>query len=399
MTGFGIASVTMPFLGRYIDKPPVLVYLLQLRLLLFQDDVNRLDFFHTNFHSAASDKMNRRILPVLFFVMSVAILGAQTSIDKPAATIKLTRQEVISVRQLKSDVEKLEKVTNTQWTADQIRVVLDNRINSMLFLQYCEREKITVSDTEVNNVLAQMKTSIGAKATDADLEKALQSSGVFVEPKAYVRQRLLFETYIKLKRPDDLKAVMVQPTADEILKAYDLAKSSLVRPDTMRVSVLYVDTRGKSDADAKKAKSVLDSIASALKTNPAKFDEYVLRAGDAAGYKAIPSLYIEKTSQNRTLYGSDLFDAIFKLKTGDVSSVVESPTGYRIVRTNEFLPQKQLGLADTVPGNESVTVQQYIAYQLMNEKQSKFLADAEAELVAKLRKEATIKVFDENLKW
>jgi len=343
--------------------------------------------------------MNRRILPVLLFVMSVAILGAQTSIDKPAATIKLTRQEVISVRQLKSDVEKLEKVTNTQWTAEQIRVVLDNRINSMLFLQYCEREKITVSDTEVNNVLAQMKTSIGAKATDADLEKALQSSGVFVEPKAYVRQRLLFETYIKLKRPDDLKAAMVQPTADEILKAYDLAKASLVRPDTMRVSVLYVDTRGKSDAEGKKAKSILDSIASALKTNPSKFDEYVLRAGDAAGYKAIPSLYIEKTSQNRTLYGSDLFDAIFKLKTGDVSSVVESPTGYRIVRANEFLPQKQLGLADTVPGNESVTVQQYIAYQLMNEKQSKFLADAEAELVTKLRKEATIKVFDENLKW
>lgn len=44
MTGFGIASVTMPLLGRYIDKQLVLVYLLQLRLLLFQDDVNRLDF-------------------------------------------------------------------------------------------------------------------------------------------------------------------------------------------------------------------------------------------------------------------------------------------------------------------------------------------------------------------
>ncbi|MCE5256946.1 MAG: peptidyl-prolyl cis-trans isomerase [Spirochaetaceae bacterium] len=343
--------------------------------------------------------MIKRILPVLFFVVSLATLGAQTSIDKPAATIKLTKQEVISVRQLKSDVEKLEKVTNNKWSADQIKVVLDNRINSMLFLQYCEKEKITVSETEVNNALAQMKSSLGAKATDADLEKALQSSGVFVEPRAYVRQRLLFEAYIKLKRADDLKDAMVQPTADEILKAYDLAKSSLVRPDTMRVSVLYVDTRGKSDADEKKAKAVLDSAASVLKSNPSKFDEYVLRAGDAAGYKAIPSLYIEKTSQNRTLYGADLFDAIFKLKAGDVSAVVESPTGYRIVRANEFLAQKQLGLSDTIPGNENVTVQQYIAYQLMNEKQSQFLSDAEAELVSKLRKEATIKIFEENLKW
>jgi len=343
--------------------------------------------------------MIKRFLVAFLLLSSLALVGAQTAIDKPAATIKLVRQEVISVRQLKSDVEKLEKVTNTKWTSDQIRVVLDNRINSMLFLQYCEREKISVSDTEVNNALMQMKASLGANATDADLEKALQSSGVFVEPKTYVKQRLLFETYIKLRRADDLKAAMVQPTADEILKAYDLAKSSLVQPDTMRVSVIYVDTRGSSDADAKKAKAVLDSVAAVLKTNPSKFDEYVLRAGDAAGYKAIPSLYIEKTSQNRTLYGSDFFDTVFKLKTGEISGVVQSTTGYRIIRANDFVPQKQLGLSDTIPGNENVTVQQYIAYQLMNDKQAKFLSDAEADLVAKIRKEATIKVFDENLKW
>ncbi|HOV94773.1 MAG TPA: peptidyl-prolyl cis-trans isomerase, partial [Spirochaetales bacterium] len=330
--------------------------------------------------------MIKRFLVAFLLLSSLALVGAQTAIDKPAATIKLVRQEVISVRQLKSDVEKLEKVTNTKWTSDQIRVVLDNRINSMLFLQYCEREKISVSDTEVNNALMQMKASLGANATDADLEKALQSSGVFVEPKTYVKQRLLFETYIKLRRADDLKAAMVQPTADEILKAYDLAKSSLVQPDTMRVSVIYVDTRGSSDADAKKAKAVLDSVAAVLKTNPSKFDEYVLRAGDAAGYKAIPSLYIEKTSQNRTLYGSDFFDTVFKLKTGEISGVVQSTTGYRIIRANDFVPQKQLGLSDTIPGNENVTVQQYIAYQLMNDKQAKFLSDAEADLVAKIRK-------------
>ena len=343
--------------------------------------------------------MIKRLLTMFLLVSSLALVGAQTAIDKPAATIKLIRQEVISVRQLKADVEKLQKVTNTIWTPDQIRIVLDNRINSMLFLQYCEREKISVSDTEVNNALTQMKASLGANATDADLEKALQSSGVFVEPKTYVKQRLLFENYIKLRRADDLKAAMVQPTADEILKAYDLAKSSLVQPDTMRVSVIYVDTRGSSDADAKKAKAVLDSVAAVLKTNPSKFDEYVLRAGDAAGYKAIPSLYIEKTSQNRSLYGADLFDAIFKLKAGEISGVVQSPTGYRIVRANEFIPQKQLGLSDTIPGNENVTVQQYIAYQLLNDKQAKFLSDAEADLVAKIRKEATVKVFDENLSW
>jgi parvulin-like peptidyl-prolyl isomerase len=343
--------------------------------------------------------MMRKFLPALFAALCVATIGAQTTIDKPAATIKLTRQEVVSVRQIKADVDRLEKAAGIKFTVDQIKQVLDARINSLLFVQFCEREKISVTDAEINNALAQMKSSLGAKATDADLETQLRASGVFVEPKIYVRQRLLFEAYVQSKRSDELKAVLVPPTADEILKAYDLAKASLVRPDTMRVSVLYVDTRGQSDADAKKAKDTIQSISAALKINPLKFDEYALRAGDAAGYKSIPSLYMEKTTQNRSLFGADLFDIVFKLKVGDISALVESPTGYRIVRANEFLPQKQLGLSDPVPGNQNTTIQQFIAYQVASDKEAKFMDKLETDLIAKLRAEATIKTFDENLKW
>lgn len=343
--------------------------------------------------------MMKRILPALFAVAFIGVLGAQTTIDKPAATIKLIRQEVISVRQIKSDVEKLQKAAGITFSQDQIKQVLDARINSLLFVQFCEREKIAVSDADVNKALTQMKSGLGSKATDADLENQLKASGVFVDPKTYIKQRLLFESYVRAKHGAELKEVSVQPTADEILKAYDLAKASLIRPDTMRVSVLFVDTRGKSEADANKAKETLQALASSLKVNPLKFDEYMLRAGDAVGYKSIASLYIEKTSQNKTLFGADLFDAVFKLKAGDISGMVESPTGYRIVRANEFLPQKQLGLTDPVPGNQSVTIQQYIAYQVASDKEAKFMDKLESDLIVKLRAEASIKVFDDNLKW
>lgn len=341
----------------------------------------------------------KRIVFSAVFLAGLLAAGAQTTIDKPAATIKLTKQEVISVRQIRADVERLETSSGLKFNDEQIKQVLDARVNSLLFVQFCDREKITVQDSDIAKALTQMKANLGSKATDQDLENSLRASGVFVEPKVYVRQRLLFETYVQIKRADELKAVMAAPTPDEILKAYDLAKANLVRPDTMRVSVLYVDTRGKSDADAKKAKDGLAAVATALRLNPTKFDEYMLRAGDAAGYKAIPSLYMEKTSQNRTLFGADLFDTVFKLKTGDISPVVESPTGYRIVRANEFLPQKQLGLADTVPGNQNMTIQEFLAYQVASDKEAKFMDKTEADLIAKLRSEAVIKTFDENLKW
>ncbi|MEL7555293.1 MAG: peptidyl-prolyl cis-trans isomerase [bacterium] len=343
--------------------------------------------------------MIKRVLSGILLLGLLQVLGAQTTIDKTVATIKLAKTEAISQRQLKSDVENLQKATGTTFSPEQIKQVLDARINSLLFVQYCEREKISVSDSEVSKAIAQMKTSLGQGATDADLEKQLKATGVFVEPKVYVKQRMLFETYVQVKHAEELKTILKQPSADEILKAYDLSKASLVRPDTMRVSVLYVDTRGKSDADAKKARDSLQSLASSLKINPAKFDEYMLRAGDEAGYKSIPSLYIEKTSQNKTIFGAELFDSVFRLKAGDISPVVESPTGYRIVRANEFLPQKQLGLADTVPGNPNMTIQQFLAVQVAQDKESRFLDTLEKELIAKLRAEASIKIFEEHLKW
>ncbi|MEN6364256.1 MAG: peptidyl-prolyl cis-trans isomerase, partial [Rectinema sp.] len=220
---------------------------------------------------------------------------------------------------------------------------------------------------------------------------------VFVEPKVYARQRLLFQAYVQTKKAAELKLATVEPTADEILKAYDLAKSSLLMPDTMRVSILYVDIRGKSDADIKKARETINGLAATLKINPGKFDELNLRAGDAAGYKSIPNLYLEKTTENRTTFGPELFDAVFKLKAGDISPVIESSTGYRIVRANEFMAQKQLSLSDTVPGNQNVTIQQYIAYQVAVGKQSDLMDKLETELITQLRKEATIKVYEENL--
>ncbi|MCX8013935.1 MAG: peptidyl-prolyl cis-trans isomerase [Rectinema sp.] len=343
----------------------------------------------------------KRILTTVFIlgILAAGPLAAQTSIDKPAATIKLTRQEVISVRQLRADVERLENATGIKMTVDQRKDVLDARINSMLFLQFCEREKISVSDAQVNATLNQLKSQLGPGATDADLEKSLRTTGVFVEPKVYVRQRLLFEAYVQTKKLDDLKAALQPPTADDILKAYDLAKASLVRPDTIRISVIYVDTKGKTDQEVAKAKELINSIAAALKSNPSKFDEYVLRAGNSSGYKAIPSLYLEKTAQSKTIFGAEFFDAAFKTKPGEITPVIQTPTGYRIVRNNEFIPQKQLTLSDPVPGNQNMTVQEFLTYQLASEKEQQFMDATEADLIQALRKEATIKIYTENLNW
>jgi parvulin-like peptidyl-prolyl isomerase len=341
--------------------------------------------------------MKRSLIAALFLMTAAVSLAAQTTIDKPAATVKLIRQEVISVRQFKANIDKLESTIGQKLTADQRRQLLDKMIDDTLFAQFCEREKIITSDAEINAALAQMKSSLGPGADDAKLELALRGQGVYMDARSYARQQLLLQAYMKTRKADDLKAIK-EPTSDDILKAYELYKSQLVRPDTMRVSVIFVDLRNMNADDKKKSAATLRQIAAQLKGNPARFDEFVLRATDAgSGYKANSNFYVEKTPQAMATYGNQFIDIVFKMKPGDVSDVIENEAGLQIVRANEVLPQKMLTLSDPLPGNPNATVQDYVKYMITTQRQNEVLARIQGDLHDLLRKSADVKIYEENL--
>jgi len=329
--------------------------------------------------------------------MAASAAFAQTSIDKPAATIKLIRQEVISVRQFKADIDKVESSAKQKLTAEQRTQLLDSKINGMLFSQYCEREKIIVSDAEVSQALAQMKASLGQGGTDAKLEEAMRAQGVFLDAKTYVRQQLLLQNYIKTRKAEQLKSIK-EPTSDEVLKAYELYKSQLIRPDMVRASVIFVDFRGLDADQKKKSSDAIRAVAQTIKASPSRFDEYVLKASDSGSpFKATPTFYVEKTPQGQAIYGAAFIDKIFQMKAGEVSGLIENEAGLQIVRVNEILPQKQLALSDSLPNNPQATVQDYLKYTLLQQRQAQVLSAIQNELVAQLRKEGSVKVYDQNI--
>lgn len=339
--------------------------------------------------------MKRSFLAFLFVTFS-ALLMAQVSIDKPAATLKLTKQEIISVRQLKADIEKIEALTKKKLTPEQQKQLLDAKINSLLFFQYCDRERILAPEVQINTAITKLKANLGPNADDAALVAAFQAQGILVDPRTYIKQQILFETYLRTKKADALKNLQ-PPTSADVLKAYDLLKANLVRPDTLRLSVIYVDLRSLSPDDKKKAADAMRQVAAQLKTAPEKFDELMIRATDAGAlYKATPSIYVEKTPQFQQLYGELFMDRAFKLKAGEQSDLIENEAGLQIVRVNEVLPQKQLTLADTIPGKQG-TVQDLIMQNLAQERQASFLASIQEELIAQLRKESEVKIYEENL--
>lgn len=343
----------------------------------------------------------KQLVPVVLIAMAAAMVAlpaasAQT-IDKPVATVNLIRPEVYSLLQYKTDLQHIEQTMRTQLTPEQRRQFLDSQIDIMLFKQYCEREKIMVSDAEVNQQYLQLKGQLGPTADDAAVDAYFRSQGIVVDAKSYIKQQMLFGRYIQTKKTDALKTIKT-PTSDDVLKEYELQKAKLIRPDSVRISVIFIDLRGKGDADKAKGKSIMQSIADKLKSDPSSFDAAMLKGLDPnSGYHATSSLMISRSPEALAAYGQQFMDAAFALKVGDVSPLLSDSSGFQILRVNEILPQKQLTLSDPIPGQPNATVQDLIVNDLTARARADFLKSAQDELIAQLRKEGTVKIFDQNL--
>jgi hypothetical protein len=355
-------------------------------------------------------KLSFAVLSLAFFSIAGIAAQAATSIPirKPLIQVNLKTNEAYYVDGFKADIDRLETGLSSASgqnvklpSKDRLNILLDT-IDMMLFRQFCDREGLKVSDADVNNQIAQFKASLGSGATDAAVEMSLRRNGVFTDVKTYFRQDLLFGTYLKQKKGDQMKAIS-QPSVSDILKSYDDMKFSLRRPTSYRFTMLLSRTQGKSDADKKKAADTMRAIAAKSKADPSAFDEYFVRgAVDSknAGFQTMPNLVIAKTAESKKQY-PNLSEAIFKLKEGEASDCIEEEQGYCVVRVSAYLPEKQLGLDDLIEGltstkaaaaNPTATVMALVVNDYQSSKFSALQKSTHEEVSAKLRKEGTITV-------
>jgi hypothetical protein len=361
-----------------------------------------------------------RINPVARIVLAAAFITALYAADlaAQASTSIPTRKMVLQVSlkaneqyffdTFKADVDRKQQGFGKQKTVsskDKLNIILDT-IDMILFRQYCEQQEVRVSDADVSNQLAQYKASLGPQVTDAMVEASLRRSGVFTDAKTYVKHDLLFGSYLKKKYPTDIAAIG-QPSAAELLKAYDDMKFNLRRPSLYRFSMLLAPTQGKSEADKKKIGDAMRDIAAKLKEDPSGYDEYFVKGmldPQGAGYQTMPYVVIAKTAESRTQY-PNLYDKIFKLKEGEVSDVIEEGMGLCIARVSHYLPEKQLGLDDFIEGlstksatsNPSATVMALVVNEYQSSKYNELAQKVRNEINTKTRKDGKVTIFVSNL--
>ena len=351
--------------------------------------------------------MKTRIFSLVLLCAGLCAAGADP-IDKTVATVRLTRSEIITVRQLRKQIDPLEAQVKRALSQEERKLVLEGLVAKSLIEQAAERDKVYASDAEVSARLDQMKKTaaqslgLARDLTDADLRQMIAGSGVnWDDYLKNMKYQVLLANYARAKKKSMLDAV--KPPTDEELKAsYDANKKDFFIDDYVKIRHIFVDTRALTSKEERdKAAKRADDIVKELRGG-ASFDDLVLKYSDdgATKYRQGDYGYVSRADEQRKqLLGKDFFDAIFRLKKGDTSGALQSNIGYHIVRAEDRFDAKLLGFDEKVPPAMQYTVKDFIRQNLAAQEASTALTKALAEIVKDLRKQAEVKTTEENLAW
>jgi parvulin-like peptidyl-prolyl isomerase len=314
----------------------------------------------------------------------------------------------VSVNQLKKALVPFEAQAKRSLTLDERKLVLDKLVVTLLIGQAAERDKVFVSDAEVKSEIASTEkqlgaaTNLGRDMTEAELQQYVKTSGgTWEDYLKSIRENRILINYTLAKRKGLMEGV--KPVTDQdVQDYYDSNKGSFFADDMMSIRHLFIDTHlltSKEDRD--KASKRAQDIYKELKGGAA-FGDLVMKYSEdtASKYKGGEiGMLLRSNTQQKQFYGNDFFDTVFRLKKGETSSVIQSNLGYHIVQVVSRFDAKLLSLDDKVPPLNQTVVRDYIKSNLGMQRQREALAKALDELVVDLKKQAEIKVFDDNLNW
>jgi parvulin-like peptidyl-prolyl isomerase len=346
----------------------------------------------------------KRAVFVTFLCFLAAVSGFAQADLQPAAIVNLIRTEPITVRQLRSEVTRLETANGRVLTQAERLQVLDLIINERLALQAAERDRVIVTENEVNQQMQQFRNSIaqqlGRQPTDADFAQVVREQRGLDVPafREETRKQMIVQKYLLSKKGELINSVRA-PTEDEIMTEYNLLRGDLVRPETIRFSMIQVPY-GSDSASRTRARDLANRLVQEIGSNPSKFDEVVARSvAPNSGYQAGDAGFLPRNQEARSVVGQDFMNVAFNLRQGEVSRLIEGGQGFQIIKVTENYSVASLQLDDIFQLGTRVTVREYIGQALLSQRQQAILAQASQELVTELRAGRSFQVFENNINW
>ena len=376
--------------------------------------------------------MKRFVIFLLLMFTGVSIF-AQIDLQR-VAMVNLTRPEPITVRQLRLECEKLawrelagrlgRIPTSAQVTQevqgfniDMRRQVLDAMINERLALQAAERDRITLTENELNQHINELRNQVaqmyGRQPTEAEFAQAIREETGMELPafREDMRRQMLTQKYLMITK-EALFDSLQPPTDTEIAAEFNINRAQFTQADTIRFHMIQVPY-GPDAASRTRARTLAQQLVTEIGTDPVRFDSVVARANAEARTNPNPSFtagdagYLNLNAQTRQVAGNDFISVAFdpNLRQGQVSRLIEGVQGYQIIKITENHPMRNLGLDDVIydraiieqTGGALITVRQYIGQSMFVQRQQELLSRATRELVLELRAGNSFEIIEANL--
>ncbi len=343
----------------------------------------------------------KRFLAAAALILAGAAFSFGQVIDQPVARVRLTKLEVITQKQLRKQVELLEQQTKQPVSPENRKKMLDLQIGEILINQAAARDNVRISDAELGESVEMYKRSMGAQVSDAQFRLLVQNQlGMSWDDfLSNMRKRLIQERYIMEKKRSYFTSIQ-EPTEAEIRQIYEANATDFSNPQMVRFNHVFVDTRNLPEAERGQARKRADEAVKELKSS--SFKDVVLKYSDdtASKYRGGDFGYLPRNdAQRMALFGRDFFEKVFGLEQNQISGVIPSNLGFHIVQITEKRDPKLLRLEDPIFPGAVVTVKERIQDLVRAQNQQVTFQRALTDLIAELRKEAEVTVYEQNINW
>lgn len=334
--------------------------------------------------------MKKIVLALTMLFLATGALFAQSDLQV-LAVVKLTKNESITLKQVKSRSEIYRKQLNRTITIDERKMIVDTLIEEKLMLQAAQKANIAIPDSYVDQYfLAGISQSIGANVTEKELIELVKKTqnktldefliaqvGMNVaDYKAYLKNSLIIQQYVVQQKQAELQKVA--PTDEEIRLAYESNKSSFVWNDMIKVFMVLVPKNGKPDD----AKLKLNDLLNKYKDKKLTAEQISVQSQvEGSGYQA-GEMLLPKNEAAANGIGMSLQNLIFVFNQneGFVSDLQETEQDYRFISVIKKYQAKMLGIGDIVQPDTTITVYDYIKNNLTQQKQQAYVTNAAQEI-------------------
>ena len=345
-------------------------------------------------------------------VAGIALLGAgaawSQSIAKTVATVRLHEPQIISSPQFTAFASVVARLGGSDRVApEDCRRVLDTLVDQYLAEQEAVERRLILTEAEIDQQMVEQRRQIeqqlglDRQLTD-DQWRALIQRDTRLTLEEY-RERfaagLVTQRLVAQMRPDWLQEVP-SPSEEDLQAFYNLNIQQFVQPDMVLVLHIFFETLGLDDAAVKQARERAEEALQELRDGES-FDDLVVKYSDdpSSRYSGgeLGNRYLRREDARvlETL-GAAFLQTAFAM-VGEANQLVESKAGFHILKIDDRIAARLLSLDDPVTPRSPQTVRGQIAAFLAADRQGKAYQQAVQEVVAELREQADIEIFENQL--